>query len=202
MGTRNLTCVILDNEFKVAQYGQWDGYLDGQGTTIMKFLEDVDREKFTSALRACRFLSEEEVMATWTACGADPANPMVSLDIAEVHDRRFPGLSRDTGAKVLTLIQDGTVRELDDQHGFAGDSLSCEYAYVLDCDNGYLEIYRGFNRGPLSPDERFFGYPTDNAGYHPIKLWRKIPFADCNPKAIGHLQAEESHEYELSEQEE
>ena len=26
MGTRNLTCVFKDGEYKVAQYGQWDGY--------------------------------------------------------------------------------------------------------------------------------------------------------------------------------
>lgn len=31
MGTRNLTCVVLDGEFKVAQYGQWDGYPEGSG---------------------------------------------------------------------------------------------------------------------------------------------------------------------------
>ena len=26
MGTRNLTVVYLDGQYKVAQYGQWDGY--------------------------------------------------------------------------------------------------------------------------------------------------------------------------------
>jgi len=26
MGTRNLTCVMKDGQYKVAQYGQWDGY--------------------------------------------------------------------------------------------------------------------------------------------------------------------------------
>lgn len=182
MGTRHLTCVILDNEFKVAQYGQWDGYLGGQGADIMEFLSTVDRDSFLAALRECRFVTDAELTNT--------------------NIESHPELSRDTGAKILSLIQDGSARNLYDSSHFAAYSLFCEYAYILDCDNGYLEIYRGFNRGPLSPDERFFGYPTANAEYHPIKLWRKIPFADCNPKAIGHLQAEESHEYELSEQEE
>ena len=31
MGTRNLTAVYLDGQYKVAQYGQWDGYPEGQG---------------------------------------------------------------------------------------------------------------------------------------------------------------------------
>lgn len=27
MGTRNLTVVYIDGKYKVAQYGQWDGYV-------------------------------------------------------------------------------------------------------------------------------------------------------------------------------
>lgn len=35
MGTRNLTAVYLDGQYKVAQYGQWDGYPEGQGITAL-----------------------------------------------------------------------------------------------------------------------------------------------------------------------
>lgn len=31
MGTRNLTAVYLDGEYKIAQYGQWDGYPKDKG---------------------------------------------------------------------------------------------------------------------------------------------------------------------------
>ena len=40
MGTRNLTVVFMDGEYKVAQYGQWDGYPEGQGITCFNFLHD------------------------------------------------------------------------------------------------------------------------------------------------------------------
>ena len=30
MGTRHLTAVVLNGDFKVAQYGQWDGFTNGQ----------------------------------------------------------------------------------------------------------------------------------------------------------------------------
>ena len=40
MGTRHLICVVKDGEFKVAQYGQWDGYFSGQGQNILNFLRD------------------------------------------------------------------------------------------------------------------------------------------------------------------
>lgn len=37
MGTRNLTMVMVDGVYKVAQYGQWDGYPSGQGITVFIF---------------------------------------------------------------------------------------------------------------------------------------------------------------------
>jgi hypothetical protein len=45
MGTRHLIEVKIDGELKVAQYGQWDGYLTGQGVNIADFIHnkmDVD----------------------------------------------------------------------------------------------------------------------------------------------------------------
>ena len=57
MGTRNLTMVQLNNEIKIAQYGQWDGYLEGAGATIFDFLKNLIRnkniEKFKENVRNC-----------------------------------------------------------------------------------------------------------------------------------------------------
>lgn len=57
MGTRNLTAVYLDGQYKVAQYGQWDGYPEGQGITVLTFLRDkmdleLFKEAFTSPVRS------------------------------------------------------------------------------------------------------------------------------------------------------
>ena len=53
MGTRNLVCVVKGGEYKVAQYGQWDGYPTGQGETIVEFLlQRMDRAMFEQIGRA------------------------------------------------------------------------------------------------------------------------------------------------------
>lgn len=38
MGTRHLICVFFQGKWVVAQYGQWDGYPEGQGVKIYRFL--------------------------------------------------------------------------------------------------------------------------------------------------------------------
>lgn len=64
MGTRNLTMVIQNEETKVAQYGQWDGYPSGQGATIVAFLlenlKGDNLEKFRKAISNCTWITEEE----------------------------------------------------------------------------------------------------------------------------------------------
>ena len=46
METRHLTLVYKNGAFKVAQYGQWDGYPSGQGLTALKFLRSADLSRF------------------------------------------------------------------------------------------------------------------------------------------------------------
>jgi hypothetical protein len=182
MGTRNLICVVKGGEYKVAQYSQWDGYLDGQGKTILEFLKAMDKPKFLKALDEVRWLSEAEVRATWVEAGDKPDNTsgLVSMDIGDKHTAMFPGLSRDTGAQILRLIQDGKVerqvrvkdgwehktftvkpvRGLVNSITFADDDVFCEWAYVLDMDKEVLEIYTGGGKSKRFPKMTLFAKMT------------------------------------------
>ena len=70
MGTRNLTMVIHKEEIKIAQYGQWDGYPEGNGVTILTFLRNKERvKKLTNKLKNIRFETdkdEEELKTLYT----------------------------------------------------------------------------------------------------------------------------------------
>ena len=39
MGTRNLTMVYSNGNYKVVQYGQFDGYPSGLGVQVLSFLK-------------------------------------------------------------------------------------------------------------------------------------------------------------------
>lgn len=86
---------------------------------------------------------------------------------------------RNTGAKILQLIQDSEPGFLlCDGINFAADSLFCEWAYVVDLDANVLEVYKGFNYDPLPEGARFFSFTEaaiemskdSSVTYYPIRM--------------------------------
>ena len=176
MGTRNLTVVVSNNQTKVAQYGQWDGYPSGQGVNALnilkKIMDEGQIETFREKVNALRWLSEDDI---------DTLNK--SGDPYEKH----PYLSRDWGAKILEAVMYGTlttthifsdkelIHEVEilglvNSEKFAADSLFCEWAYVVDLDKMTFEVYEGFNKEILGEGERFAKVKmTDESEYKPVK---------------------------------
>lgn len=169
MGTRHLIAVAIDGEYKVAQYGQWDGYFEGQGVDVLNFLKNVDYNEFKNQVRNLSFLTKED---------------MVAINENDNWVRDFPWLSRDAGSDILNYVvnNNGNIK-LKNSIGFAGDSLFCEYAYVIDLDKDIFEIYVGFNEEPTPADSRFpsgADWLEKTDGYHPVKLIYTINLADMN----------------------
>jgi len=106
MGTRNLTCVVLNDECVVAQYCQWDGYPSGQGVEILNFLrERFDRAKFLEQLELVEGITEKQLMQFYREAGDDRDDELVDLDVSNRFRRRFPQLNRDMGGDILEFIQ-------------------------------------------------------------------------------------------------
>lgn len=173
MGTRNLVAVYIDGKYKVAQYGQWDGYPDGQGITVLHFLrEQMNADVFRQALRNSSYMRHENLIDLWKSYGMD-VNGVISTENYEKLKCDYPQFSRDTGAEILQFIQshpEGVV--LEDHIKFAADSLFCEWAWIIDFDTGTFEAYKGFNEThELTRDDRFYflkDYESDS--YHCITL--------------------------------
>ncbi|KPU43032.1 hypothetical protein OXPF_34640 [Oxobacter pfennigii] len=169
MGTRYLICVVKDNQYKVAQYGQWDGNPEGQGVSILEFLtKHIDRDLFEKNLaEKIRFGTSEELTQQWKECGADDIKNIDSV-VAERHERLFPENSDNTGSGILSIIQN-TEKDLilENSLSFASNSL-CDWVYVIDLDKNTYEVYEGFNEKPLSEDERFHNAEPIR-GYYPVK---------------------------------
>jgi len=158
MGTRSLIAVHVDKRYGVAQYNQWDGDPGGQGTGVLDFLKDMDKDKFIEKVRATKFATQEDYNRINTKHGKEWA-------------RHYPQMSRDTGSDILQMVQEfepGIM--LKNSIDFAGDSLMCEWAYVVDFDENALEVYKGFNKKPLDKTERFADTKIEGKEYYPVYL--------------------------------
>lgn len=189
MGTRNLTMVISKGETKVAQYGQWDGYPSVQGANILNFLTFLGTDKnskdkilkenkendwarnnvkeflklknlsieiFKESLESLSFFSQEELN-------------LIDEDYEKTLKQR-PYLSRDVAGDILWQIAEGKVDKLISQEAFAGDSLFCEWAYVVDLDKNTFEVYKGYNTNRIDETERFFYLQKEEEEFKPVTL--------------------------------
>lgn len=171
MGTRNLTMVVSGGQTKVAQYGQWDGYPSGQGATALSILSEIAKEngweKFREKVNTLRWFTDEELAKMDEDYEKTLAeNPYLSRDWAAVI---LEGLYRGTLTKhesypvTKTTIINVNIEGLINQESFGGDSLFCEWAYVIDLDKMTFEAYKGFNdKNPLVEGDRFFKAQEDH----------------------------------------
>jgi hypothetical protein len=200
MGTRHLTCVVKDGEFKVAQYGQWDGYLDGQGKTICEFI--IGRlqtpgglSTFKQRVDQVKQVDDEYVSTLWEKVGV--TGGFANMDQGKDFLERYPNFHRDFGARILEYVFLNPNAEVQLDTGFAGQSLFCEWCYVIDLDKGVLEIYKGFNKAPCPEGERFANFECDRGnGYNPVKLYHTIPLSEVTKSFIPDLNKKYEEESE------
>lgn len=178
MGTRHLICIFKNGEYRLANYGQWDGYPDGQGLDILRFLQDQDRRYMLSLLcDNLSFMTEED----WNKVHEKYSDMMGSEEYSR-YKNEYPELSRDLGSEILGMIleRDGFLKT-NNSLRFAADSLFCEWAYMIDFDKGTFEVYKGFNKTKLNEKERFscleiITRKTDLVDqYYPVKFLAEFP---------------------------
>lgn len=153
MGTRHVIAIVQNNEYKLAQYGQWDGYPSGQGLYILNFLRDSNLDRFAEKVAKCSFLNDEEIAA---------------VNAQAEKDKKMPEhLNRDTGAKILQMIMDSDGLKTHNSLSFVAEGLFCEWAYVVDLDKQTFEVYQGFQQTPVPEDQRFASLNPDPSTFVP-----------------------------------
>lgn len=169
MGTRHLIAVQLNGKYKVAQYGQWDGYPSGQGAKVLEFLCGVNLKEFKEKVSKLKWVRKGmiEKEAKKSGIGSDG---WMTMEQSTRFKDEHPEWHRDTGAEILSLIMEKDKLYLQNSIDFAGDSLFCEWAYVIDLDAETFEVYSGFNKGPLPTNGRFEKYDDPTSEYRPVSL--------------------------------
>ena len=145
MGTRHFIGVISDGKYKIANYGQFDGYIEGQGAMILNFLSKADLNIFRKKLNNCRFIEQSELRQLYVNAGDVPENKsgFVTSEVAKNFSEMYPSLTREAGAHILDIVYNsiGEV-PLWNREDFLSDELWCEFGYVIDMDRETLHCYR------------------------------------------------------------
>lgn len=132
MGTRHHQKVInKKGELKVSQYGQWDGYPSGQGFNILEYLRHGNLDKYQEELDKLRQITDAE-------------SDMVDQD--PEWRTNYPYLSRDCGADIHQMIENGEVKFvqfIDDEEVISW----CQGFYTVDFQkNKFIAYYNGIER--------------------------------------------------------
>jgi hypothetical protein len=179
MGTRNLTVLVSEGEIKIAQYGQWDGYPDYMGINILKFLREFDVEIMKKQVKNVIFVDDnkqKEIDLYLKEIGS--TNGYLNNEQSDLFNEKYKFLNRNVGSDILEMVYNEEYNKamlLENSITFSGDSLFCEWAYVIDLDKNLFEVYKGFNQNELNENDRFFKYTIENEEYHPIKLKKEFP---------------------------
>ena len=174
MGTRNLTCVIKGGKFKIAQYGQWDGYPSGVGVDVLSLLSTENIDSLKLKVDDFSFLTDEDIKGK------------TYEDLPQCH--------RDVGCKIINLAIEGLVK-FQDNSDFGDDSLFCEWAYVINLDSNSFDVYEGFNKTTVTDGLWLSENSTEKESeYEPVKKVASFSFDSLPTEAEFLLKLEPKDE--------
>ena len=188
MGTRNLTVVVQNQEVKVAQYGQYDGFPDSLGVKLLKFFSNPENtEKLKEILPKVRLWNEKDQKQQdefLESIGC--TNGILNDKQKEEFKKRYPFRYRERygrlreGQILEVLLEFHHLYEIatTDAYDFASDSLFCEWAYVIDYDKNTFEVFKGLNTSGISEEDRFFPLYDEKNDYYPVKILASFPLDD------------------------
>lgn len=162
MGTRHITAIIKDGEYKVSQYGQFDGYPEYTGKVIYDFLTTPGNiERLRVGVDNVREITSDELKAVYDNIGSQ--NEWLTMEESDMFEKLYPHLHRNTGAGILELIAKSTgPLPLVIDTEFMHDEW-CEFIYIIDLDvnrlfidiNGRSNTIGVFKINALPPLEEF-----------------------------------------------
>lgn len=184
MGTRGLHKVIKDGKVVVAQYSQWDNYIEGQGVEALNFFRQIvkdedSKKRFRDNLDRVRVadnpFDHEEFARVFGKGGVAEQEKWSSHKESVFLDEQFPGLSRNTGAQIFERILN--LRESEVllhclNTEFEEDTLFCEGVSCIDTDNWKFSwVAPGYNAPTYSVDITDKIIPSNDEF---LKVWYEL----------------------------
>lgn len=172
MGTRGAYGFIKNGEMKIT-YNHYDSYLSELGFNVMRFIAATSNIELNEIFGNIIMVREDTKP---TEEQIKECEKYLNLDVGNQNIDDWYCLLREAQGN-LNEYKKG-LRYMIDNKEFMGDSLFCEYAYILNLDNNYLEIYKGFNKDIETDNDytQFRGKIDENNRYVEVKNFDTVPF--------------------------
>lgn len=171
MGTRGAWGFRVEGKDKLT-YNHWDSYPSGLGKTMIEFIQKTPNEVLEKIARRIILVNEgSKAPIDMIKKYGDYAN----LGVSSGKPTDWYCLLRETQGKPEAYHDDNLCHMID-SHRFLGDSLFCEWAYILNMDTLRLEVYVGFNKNPKAPGRYAKKFFRENMNYKGVILFHEISF--------------------------
>lgn len=172
MSTRGAIGFVLDGTEKIT-YNHSDSYPSWLGVRMLAFAKTLKPGSESQALTESQVANLKIVdeMSKPTDEEKSKLKASTNLNVGTQSDDDWYCVLRDNQGDLDATLDSGYMIDGAD---FCLDSLSCEWAYIVNLDTGFLEIYEGFQTEPHEKGrfaDRFKAEERrgDNQ-YYPIKL--------------------------------
>jgi len=191
MSTRGAFGFHIDGKDKI-MYSHYDSYPAGLGEIVASSVEFVfdklalDIEKVRANVRRIKMLDSEKNDKPPTAAERRhyAAAGLLGKDICYTTYELFTHV---LGEGLLHLFMTGKLRRMPDSHEFMGDSLFCEWAYIINLDSCRLEFYKGFVKSPQChyARGRYVALDKPVNGYYGVGLLDEFALCGLNSEGDG-----------------
>lgn len=164
MGTRG--CYgFYKNGITKATYNHFDSYPSVLGESILDFVGNTSLKNMNNIFDKIELVREDSIP---TIEQIENCQDFTDLSVSSQNIINFYCLLRKAQGDLNAYKTD--LKYMIDSKEFLGNSLFCEYAYIINLDKNVLEFYKGFNK--VSQNNRYSQYANsqENGGYCECEL--------------------------------
>jgi hypothetical protein len=157
-------------------YCHFDSYPSGLGVDVVNFIKNTSVEEMKQIFDKIIMVEENSLLTEAQFVEIKLLSNYLSngnFSQKNYSTDWYSALRKYQG--VLDVYKEN-LRYMINNNEFIKDSLSCEWAYIINLDENTLEIYKGFQTSPH--ENRYTNNSTENSKYYPCKLIEKYPLSN------------------------
>lgn len=170
MGTRGCYGLYKNGVTKTT-YNHFDSYIGGLGKDILDFVENTSIPIMNKIFDKIELVREDDIP---TIEQIENCQDFTDLEVSNKSIMDFYCLLRKAQGDLNAYKTD--LKYMIDSKEFLGNSLFCEYAYIINLDKNVLEFYKGFNKVPQN--NRYSKYADEKEEYKECKLLAEYPLTE------------------------